>query len=177
MNQLREILQISGTTATVFQEKSAGNGKVGKGVRYENEYDTQFSEHSIREPLEKTNAPAGWNGCKLEGYRLFGGEMVAQQNFTQLVVDVVSALYEEDPERFTLVRTNCQQEKLHALFYGSKGKDFAAPRTIENAGIQIETKNSYNQKVTYLRRLFEAMGKKPDDLKITLKLAHRKAKA
>ena len=176
MNQLREILRISGTTATVFQEKSAGNGKVGRGVRYANEYDAQFSVHSIREDLKEDNPFNGWNGCKLEGYYLFGGEMIPQQNFAKLMVDVVSALYEEDPDSFTRVRENCQREKLNALFYGSKGK-IAAPRTIENAGIQIETKTDYNTKVKQLRRLFEAMGKNPDDLKISLKLAHRTGQA
>ncbi len=177
METLWEILTISGTTSTVFQEQSFGNGKIGKGARYANDYDIAFSEHSIEEPLEKENALTGWNGCILQGYRLFDGDLVPQQNFTQLVVDVVSALYEEDPERFMRVRENSQQEKLQSFFFGSKVKGFVTPKTIKNTNIQIETKNNYNQKIAFLRRLLEAMGKKPGDLKITLKLSHRKSQA
>lgn len=173
MEILREILQISGTTSAVYLDKTIGNGKTGIGVRYSNEFDPKFSYHSIGEQIEKTNAPTGWNGCMLLGYRLFGKEY-EESNFTRLVVNVLSELYKKDKEKFEKIRDNSDYHKLYVLFYGSKAKKrLAAPKEIPDTAIQIETKNSYDQTVKYLRQVFEAMGEEMSSLELNIRLAHR----
>ncbi|MTK09596.1 MAG: hypothetical protein F8N38_21220 [Hungatella sp.] len=173
METLREILQISNTTSAVYSDRTIGNGKTGIGARYSNEYDPEYSYHSIEEQIEKTNAPAGWNGCKLVGYRLFGDEY-KESNFASLVVNVLSELYKRDKEKFDDIIKNSENYKLYGLFYGSKTKNtLVAPKNIPEINIEIETKNSYDQKVKYLRNAFEAMGEKLSSLELKIRLAHR----
>lgn len=171
---LEEILQISGTTSAALPLIPIGNGKVGKGVRYGNTFDEVFSLHSIDEPLDKTNAPTGWNGCELESYQLFG-ETFKTSNFTQLVLDVLAKLYVKDEEKFQKVIEQKEKYKLRRLFYEDRpNAPKSAPRPLPGAkDIRIETKSDYNEKVKSLWKMFEAMKIDPNELKLNIKLAHR----
>lgn len=94
MELLGKVLRISGTASASIKNHVVGNGKIGKGVRYSNELDAEFSYRSIGEFIEKSNAPSGWNGCKLDGYRLFGIE-TKESNFSTAVVNILSELYKK----------------------------------------------------------------------------------
>lgn len=172
-NILDSILSISGTTASASGRETFDNGVTGKGIRYVHTHDPEFSYHDIGEPVEKTNKPAGWNNCFLEGYRLWG-ESFKESKFTQLTVDVLAALYSKDPERFSEIRNNADDYKLYSLFYGSRKQNkLTVSRKIPGSPYEIETKNAYNDKVKFLRLILEAMNFKPSDLSLNVKLARR----
>lgn len=171
---LERILQISGTTSASLPLTTVGNGKEGKGVRYSNTFDKDFSLHSLDENLEQTNAPTGWNGCELEGYQLFGVSYKTS-NFTKLVLDVLVELYKKDEQKFRNIIEHKDEYKLRRLFYEERpNAPKSAPRKLPGIeDIIIETKSSYDDKVKSLRKMFNAMGYKCSDLKLNIKLAHR----
>lgn len=170
---LIDILKISATTSSMPVISSLGNGKSGRGVRYGNQFDESFAYHSIAEDIEKTNAPAGWKGCKLDGYKLFDVRHEAS-NFATLVVQVLSILYKKNPDKFTEIRDNSEQYGLYGLFQGSKSKNcLVAPKIIPDTEYSIESKNSYDAKVLFLRKILTEMGYNASDLSVNIKLAHR----
>lgn len=170
---LKGILKISIDTSGTHSSLHSNNGKIGLGIRYSNEYDEQFSYHSISEEIEKTNAPAGWNGCKLNGYRLFDKEYETT-NFADLVATVLSEMYVKNANKFKEIQENSDDFQLYALFYGSKklGR-LAAPKKIPNTDYKFESKNSNDGKITLLRRMLVAMGYEASNLSVNVNLAHR----
>lgn len=72
------------------------------------------------------------------------------------------------------VKHQSGEHGLDGLFLGSKNKrSMVAPKKIPGTDIEIETKNSYDQKVKFLRRIFEAMEYEMSLLELNIKLAHR----
>lgn len=170
---LISILKISGTTSSISTATFLNNGKSGKSVRYGNTFDENYSYHVLSEKLEKTNEPTGWNGCKIEGYKLFNEEYKTN-NFSELLVRVLSVLYMKNTDKFREIYNNSEKYKLYGLFYGSRGKDgLVEPKLIPNTEIRIESKNSYDAKVKFLRKILTAMGYNESDLCLNIKLAHR----
>lgn len=68
-----------------------------------------------------------------------------------------------------------EKYKLSRLFYESRpNAPTSAPKQLPGTtDIIIETKNSYNDKVKFLRKMFETMEIGVDELKLNIKLAHR----
>lgn len=173
MVTLFEILNIAGTMSRDDDLSVYDNGRKGKAIRYQNTYDEQFSTHSIFEDIEKINKPSGWNNCQIESYELFGHRHQVS-NLSETVINVLAEFHKANEDLFHKVRASAEQYKLYGLFYGSKNKNgLSAAQKIPDTEIYIESKNSYNQKIQYLRYLVKAMGYSEADLKLNVKLAHR----
>jgi len=168
---LDKILNIAGTMSKSDVNPVSSNGKAGKGMRYYNVHDNQYSWHSINEQIEK-NKP-GWNGSKIDSYELFGTQHRVS-TLSEAVVNILSELYKKNKTRFEEIRINANQYNLYALFYGSKQKEgLVSPQDVLAAQVQIEGKNSYDQKIQFLRNLLAAMNYSDANLKLHVKLAHR----
>lgn len=168
--KLNKILDISGITANV--SATGSNGKRGKGIRYNKQYDDAFSEHSIDERVK-------WEGCKIQSYMLDDG-CVDVSNFTQLMGKVLEEFYKKDPNKFQEIyneATGSDPYRLYSLFFGTKTKEeYDAPLEIPQIDFvekfQIETKNSCAAKMKFLCGLAEGMGYNPKKIKLNVKLAH-----
>jgi hypothetical protein len=170
---LQGILTISGTTSSAEVHESLSNGVEGKGVRYTNQYDAEFRYIPISEPVAKINSPTGWNGCIIDGFRLWD-EDVHAQNLQEVVLEALARIYRKDPHRFQTLYSHAEEYGLRTLFYGSKKQNqMAAPRQIPGTEIRIETKNAYNDKVRFLKIIMQKIGDQPQNLLIRSKLAHR----
>jgi len=170
---LQGILTISGTTSSAEVHESLSNGVEGKGVRYTNQYDAEFRYIPISEPVAKINSPTGWNGCIIDGFRLWD-EDVHAQNLQEVVLEALARIYRKDPHRFQTLYSHAEEHGLRTLFYGSKKQNqMAAPRQIPGTEIRIETKNAYNDKVRFLKIIMQKIDDQPENLLIRSKLAHR----
>ncbi len=170
---LQSILTISGTTSSAEVHESLNNGGEGKGIRYTNTYDAEFRYIPISEAVAKNNSPTGWNGCIIDGFRLWGEDVYAQ-NLQEVVLEALARVYRKDPQRFQTMYSHAEEYGLRTLFYGSKKQNqMAAPRQIPGTEYQIETKNAYNDKVRFLKIIMQKIGDQPENLLIRAKLAHR----
>lgn len=172
LEMLNKILNIAGTMSKSNIESVADNGKVGKGIRYTNVYDEEYSWYSIYEGIEKVKP--GWNGSKIDAYELYGTPYKVR-TLSEAVVNILSEFHKRDQKRFEEIKSKdkVDQYRLYSLFYGSKQKGIVAPQNIPDTDIQIEGKNSYDQKVQFLRNIMEAMKASDANLKLHLRLAHR----
>lgn len=177
LQSLQEILNFAAVTSA-DSEPSAGqvftsNGVEGRGIRYKNVLDGEAAYHAIDEPIpynQKSKMP-GWNGSKLEAFHLFGEEREVHK-YSDMVCQVLDILYAKNPERFKDIRENARQYRMAPLFYGNGGK-IAVPHEVGQTGILIEGKMSQQDKISNLRRILEAMGYAPAELKLKVRLAHR----
>lgn len=178
LQSLQEILNFAAVTSA-DSEPPAGqvftsNGVKGKGIRYENVLDEEAAYHAIDEPIpynQKRKLP-GWNGSKLEAFRLFGKEREVHK-YSDMVCQVLEILYAREPEKFRQIRENAGQYKMAALFYGNGGK-IAVRHEVGQTGIVIEGKMSQQDKILNLRRMLHAMGYSEKELELKVRLAHRK---
>lgn len=175
LNRLGRILNFSAVTAAEIPLGNvvAANSATGKGIRYENELDPVASYHAIDEPIVFNHAKKlpGWNNSVIESFSLFGQEEPVEK-YGDLLCRVLTALYRRKPEVFMEVRKNAQSHRLATLFQGSKGS-FKNPATLPGTDIQVETYSSTHQKITDIRKLMEAMGFEPGELKLCVRLARR----
>ena len=169
MAVLRQVITVSSITATGNQD---GAEKAGRGARHSHEWDGAFSLYPISAPLEKENAPTGWDNAKIRSFT-FQGERVEVETFAAMLQQVLGRMYQRDPAQFMRVRENASVRILETLFYGTKRTGLNVPLSIPRTDMAVEGKTGNGAKVRELRALLDALGIAQSELLLELKLAHR----
>lgn len=126
--------------------------------------------YKISDSIGTAGKDSGWGSAQLEAFRLFGQE-VPVQTFSEMLLQVLAALYQRDSERFLSIQRNPADYRLASLFIGTGGS-FKYPARLPGIDITVETKNNNHTKISFLRRMMTAMGYNPDDLELKVRLAH-----
>lgn len=171
---LENILNFSATTTAETDAAPsrpfASNGRTGKGIRYKTQHDKVATYYKISDSIGTAGKDSGWGSAQLEAFRLFGQE-VTVQTFSEMLLQVLAALYQRDSERFLSIQRNPADYRLASLFIGTGGS-FKYPAQLPGINITVETKNNNHTKISFLRRMMTAMGYNPDDLELKVRLAH-----
>lgn len=169
MAVLRQVITVSSITATGNQDDTE---KTGKGVRHSHEWDAAFSLYPIYAPLEKENAPTGWDNAKIRSFT-FLGERGEAETFASMLQQVLGRLYRRNPEQFMRVRENVSVRILETLFFGTKRTGLNVALSIPGTDMAVEGKTGNGAKVRELRALLDALGIAQSELLLELRLAHR----
>lgn len=171
---LENILNFSATTTAETDAAPsrtfASNGRTGKGIRYKTQHDKVATYYKISDSIGTTGKNSGWKNAQLEAFRLFGQE-VAVRKFSDMLLQVLAALYQRDSERFLSIQRNPTKHQLASLFIGVGGS-FQIPAVVPGTDIRVETKTDSHAKIASLKKMMTAMGYSPDDLELKVRLAH-----
>lgn len=170
VTMMREVISFSTITATGNQTEGE---KSNHAIRYEHGWDSEYTEYSLTEPIERTNLPDKWDSAKICAFT-FMGERTEVDTFARMFQTVLGKLYEKDKKKLLQVKESGTPKVLETLFYGSRREKIAAPTRIQGTDLVVEGKSGNTAKISQLRALMNAMGIAQSELKLELRLAHRK---
>lgn len=167
IDRLRDVLSLTAVTA--------GNGVVGKGIRYEKIWDTEFSEHKLNDESVKS-----FNSCLIEYYSIDGERKECKQNekikFVDVFVDCLAYAYQKKKKEFIKLKDyamqNPQAKKSYRTLFDIKLNKNKSQKEIPGAGISVSTYSSNDAKKNLLLNIYQDLGLDAEKIVLSMREAH-----